>query len=188
MVSFYRRAWLKGKVALVTGAATAATPAGEARRAGNVPCVTQCMLPMWIVVADSSACRLFEVSEPAGPLQELEVLSHPEGRLREQDLVSDLPGRTFDSQGAGRHAKEAEVGPKKHEAIVFAGRIADRLEAGRVRNTFDKLALIAPPEFLGLLRDKLSPQLRALMLHEVDKNVSRLDPAAIRARLPERLF
>ncbi|HEX6319867.1 MAG TPA: host attachment protein [Burkholderiales bacterium] len=146
------------------------------------------MLPMWIVVADSSACRLFEVSAPAGPLQELEALSHPEGRLREQDLVSDLPGRTFDSQGAGRHAKEVEVSPKKHEAIVFAGRIAERLEAGRTGNAFDKLALIAPPEFLGLLRDKLNPQLRALVLHEVDKNVSRLDPAAIRARLPERLF
>lgn len=116
------------------------------------------------------------------------MLSHPEGRLHEQDLVSDRPGRTFDSQGTGRHAKEVEVGPKKHEAIVFAGRIAERLEAGRVRNAFDKLALIAPPEFLGLLRDALNPQLRALVLHEVDKNVSRLDPAAIRTRLPERLF
>jgi protein required for attachment to host cells len=143
---------------------------------------------MWIVVADSSACRLFAAGAPAGPLQELEVLSHPEGRLREQDLASDRPGRTFDSQGAGRHAKEAEVSPKKHEAVVFAGRIAERLEAGRVGHAFDKLALVAPPEFLGLLRDKLSPPLRALVLHELDKNVSRLDPAEIRARLPEQLF
>lgn len=143
---------------------------------------------MWIVAADSSACRLFAAGAPAGALQEIETLSHPEGRLREQDLVSDLPGRTFDSQGAGRHAKEVEVGPKKHGAIVFAGRIVERLEAGRVRNAFDKLALIAPPEFLGLLRDELTPQLRALVLHEVDKNVSRLDAAAIRTRLPERLF
>src|SRR5690606_9286808 len=111
------------------------------RAPGNASCTTSRMLPMWIVVADSSACRLFAADAPAGPLQELEVLSHPEGRLHEQDLVSDRPGRTFDSQGAGRHAKEVEVGPKKHEAIVFAGRIAERLEAGRVRNAFDKLAL-----------------------------------------------
>lgn len=146
------------------------------------------MLPIWVIAADSTACRIFSAGAPAGPLQEIEVLSHPEGRLREQDLVSDRPGRTFDSKGAGRHAKEVELGPKKHEAIVFAGRIAERLEAGRVRNAFDKLALVAPPEFLGLLRDKLSPQLRALVLHEVDKNLSRMDAAAIRVRLPERLF
>lgn len=44
------------------------------------------------------------------------------------------------------------------------------------------------PEFLGLLRDKLNPQLRALVQHEIHKNLAHEDAAAIRARLPERLF
>jgi protein required for attachment to host cells len=143
---------------------------------------------MWIIAADSTACRIFVADSPAAQLREIEVLSNPQGRLREQDLVSDLPGRTFDSAGPGRHAKEVEVGPKKHEAVLFAGRVVERLEAGRVRHEFDKLAIVAAPEFLGLLRDKLTPPLRALVLHEIDKNVSRLDPKEIRSRLPERLF
>jgi protein required for attachment to host cells len=146
------------------------------------------MLPMWVVAADSSECRIFVTHVPAGPLQELETLSHPEGRMHEQALVSDAPGRAFDSKGAGRHAMEVQVSAKKHEAILFAGRIAARLEAGRVHREFDKLALLVAPEFLGLLRDKLGPQLRTLVLHEVDKNPSGLKAQAIRARLPERLY
>ncbi len=143
---------------------------------------------MWIVAAGSGECRIFVAHAPAGPLQELETLSHPEGRMHEQALASDAPGRAFDSEGAGRHAMEVQVSPKKHEAMMFAGRIATRLEAGRVHREFDKLALLAAPEFLGLLRDKLNPQLRALVLHEVDKNPSGLKADAIRARLPERLY
>lgn len=146
------------------------------------------MASMWIVAADSSQCRIFAAHAPDGALQELETLSHPEARLQEQALVSDSPGRAFDSKGAGRHAMEVEVSAKKHEAMMFAGRIAARLDAGRVRRDFDKLALVAAPEFLGLLRGKLGPQLRALVLHEVDTNPSGMKADAIRARLPERLY
>ena len=143
---------------------------------------------MYIAVADSAGCRLFAADEPTGPLRELEDLSHPEARLHERDLVSDLPGRAFDSMGAGRHAMEVQVSPKKQEAINFAGRIAERLEAGRTNNEFDKLALVAAPEFLGLLRDKLSAPLRGLVTHEIGKNLVREDARTIRARLPEKLF
>ncbi|HVL36374.1 MAG TPA: host attachment protein [Burkholderiales bacterium] len=144
------------------------------------------MRTLWIVAADSSACRIFAAD--TGELRELEVLSHPEARLREQELVSDLPGRTFDSAGPGRHAKEAEVSPKKHEAIQFAGRIVQRLEAARAGHEFERLAIVAAPELLGLLRDKLTPGLRALVVHEADKNITRLDPKDIRSRIPEELF
>jgi protein required for attachment to host cells len=143
---------------------------------------------MWIAVADSAGCRLFAADGPSGPLREIEDLSHPEARLPERDLVSDLPGRAFDSKGAGRHAMEVQVSPKKQEAINFAGRVVQRLEAGRTKNEFDKLALVAAPEFLGLLREKLNPQLRALVVHELGKNLVREDARAIRASLPEKLY
>jgi protein required for attachment to host cells len=142
------------------------------------------MTTTWVVAADSSVCRIFEAGEPAGALQELEVLTHPEARLRARELVSDRPGRTFDSKGAGRHAKEAPVGPKRHEAMVFAGRIADRLEAGRVAHAFDRLALVAAPKFLGLLRERLTPQVRARIVHEIAKNLSRRGAETIAARVP----
>jgi hypothetical protein len=56
------------------------------------------MLRMWVIAADSTACRFFAAGASAGPLQEIEVLSHPEGRLREQDaaaICTRLPGQLF---------------------------------------------------------------------------------------------
>jgi len=146
------------------------------------------MPPAWIVVADSSACRLFTAETPAGALEEIESFVHPEGRMHERDLTSDLPGRAFDSKGMGRHAMEAQVSPKKHEAMAFAGRIARRLAEGRARREFEQLVLVAPPAFLGVLRERLDRQVRACVAREVGKNMSRLKPAALRARLPKRLY
>lgn len=142
----------------------------------------------WIVVADSSRCRIFASDKPAGPLEEIETLAHPEGRLHERDLASDRPGRAFDSKGKGRHAMSSEVGVKKHEAIVFAVRIAERLERGRGKEAFDRLVLVAPPSFLGLLRERLKRPLRARVAREVGKNMALLKARALRARLPKRLY
>lgn len=145
------------------------------------------MARIWIVAADSTTCRILIADSPTAPLEEIEVLEHPEGRMHERDLVSDQPGRAFDSFGAGRHAMEVQVSPKQHEAMLFAGRIAARLEAARVKHDFDTLAIVAAPRFLGLLRDKLNPHLRALVRHEVDKNPRRLKADTIRKHLPKRL-
>jgi protein required for attachment to host cells len=146
------------------------------------------MRPAWVVVADSSSCRLFAAEKPVGPLQEFESFVHPEGRMHGRDLVSDQPGRAFDGKGAGRHAMEAQVSPKKHEAMMFAGLIAQRLAQGRAQRAFDRLVLVAPPAFLGVLRERLDRHVRARVAREVGKNMSRLKPAALRARLPRRLY
>ncbi|MGE0873933.1 MAG: host attachment protein [Burkholderiales bacterium] len=146
------------------------------------------MARMWIIAADSTTCRILVADSPSAALEEIEVLEHPEGRMHERDLVSDQPGRAFDSFGAGRHAMEVQVSPKQHEAMLFAGRIAARLEAARVKHDFDTLSIVAAPRFLGLLRDKLNPHLRALVRYEVDKNPRRLKADAIRKQLPQRLF
>ena len=142
----------------------------------------------WIVVADSSRCRIFSSDKPAGPLAEIEALAHPEGRLHERELASDRPGRAFDSKGEGRHAMSSEVGAKKHEAIVFATRIAERLESGRSAGDFERLVLVAPPSFLGLLRERLKRPLRARVAREVGKNMTLLKARALRAQLPKRLY
>lgn len=146
------------------------------------------MRKMWILVADKAKARIFLAEKPLGPITELEALVHPESRLHARDLVSDAPGRTFDRSGEGRHAKEPNVDPKETEAIKFAIEIADRLEAARVRGEFDRLGLVAAPEFLGLLRERLGPETRALVEFEIDKDLMHLRPQEIRARLPERLF
>ena len=79
----------------------------------------------WVVVADQSRARIFTVDDAHGPLLQVDELEHPEARKREQELMSDRPGRSFDSAGQGRHAMGTSVEPKKEEAVRFAKQIAD---------------------------------------------------------------
>jgi protein required for attachment to host cells len=141
----------------------------------------------WVVVADSSRARIFAVDQPRGPLQELDILAHPEARLHEQELTTDLPGRAFDSGGEGRHAMGQGVSPKEQEALRFAKRTADYLEAARVEGRFDKLILVAAPRFLGQLRQQFSPPAAAAIVQEIAKNLAQQPADEIRQHLPERL-
>jgi protein required for attachment to host cells len=141
-----------------------------------------------VLVADSAVARIFTARGPDGPLNEVESLSHTASRLHERDLASDRPGRTFDSVGGGRHAKELEVSPKEEEAVRFAEQLAERMHAGRTAGEFDRLMVVAAPRFLGLLREKLDPATRALVGFELDKDLTRHIPEEIRSHLPGKLY
>ncbi|HEY5702653.1 MAG TPA: host attachment protein [Gammaproteobacteria bacterium] len=121
------------------------------------------------VVAGQSRVRFF-IQESAGkPLEEMPGLENPEGRLHKRDLTSDRPGRTFDSKGATRHAKEQKTDVKKQVAINFVRQITSYLEDRK--NEYNELVLIAPPAFLGLLRENLHENLAKLVTREIDRDI-----------------
>lgn len=141
----------------------------------------------WVLVADGGRARLFTARGPKAPLEEQTDAVMPSSRLQEQELVSDRPGRAFDRMGEGRHAMEPPTPAKEIESRRFAARIAALLEAERVRGAYSRLLLVAPPTFLGQLREALSDQVRGLVSTELDKDLVRFDPEAIRKHLPERI-
>ena len=145
------------------------------------------MSTTWVLVADASRARIFQAKSPRGSLHEIETLLHPQSRLHTRDLTSDLPGRSFDSHGQGRHSMEMDVSPKQHEALTFVKQISDRLDSAKESGEFEHLILIAPPALLGLLRKQLSAVIMQHVVHQLDKNIVRLDGDEIRQHLPEKL-
>lgn len=141
----------------------------------------------WIVVADASRARIFVSGQNTSTIDEIETLTHPEGRLHEQALTSDLPGRSFDTSGAGRHAMGQAEEPKKHEAVSFARDIAAHLEKGRLDKKYYKLVLIAAPSMLGLLRDSLDKETKKVIIEELDKDLTQHSTEDIRKHLPAHL-
>lgn len=129
------------------------------------------MSSTWVIVADGSRARIFEVGS-SSDLHEIETLAHPESRLHEQELTSDLPGRAFDSSGEGRHAMGQTVEPKKHEVEAFARQLVDHLEKARTDNRLGKLVVIAAPAMLGELRNAFGTELRKLVAAEIDKDLT----------------
>ena len=140
----------------------------------------------WVVVADQSRARIFTVDDAHGPLLQVDELEHPEARKREQELISDRPGRSFDSAGQGRHAMGTSVEPKKEEAVRFAKQIADYLQVAHHEGRFNRLLLVAGSPLLGLLRDKLK-SLSGTKISEIDKNLGQYEAPEIRSHLPDRL-
>ena len=143
------------------------------------------MKTTWIVLAESARARIFTLTEPGAKLRERTTLSHPESRLHDRELTSDLPGRTFDSHGQGRHAMEQRHDPKSHEAEMFAADIAREIERARRDEGFDALVLVAPPKFLGLLRAQLDEGVLELVVAEIGKNLVESDVKTLERRLPE---
>lgn len=142
----------------------------------------------WILVANASRARLFSAGLSKGPIEEIETLVDPEGRAHERNLTSDLPGRTYDRAGQGRHAKEGKIGIKQQKHIDFAGRVANYLETGRAHNKYRHLFVVSAPAFLGLIRAKVSRDTAARVVSWVDKDLTLLSNEEIRKHLPEKLW
>ena len=138
----------------------------------------------WVVVAESSRAKIFELDKKNSPLKELHGFAHTPSRTHEQQLTSDLPGRSQDSLGHGNHVMGTHTSAKEHETIEFAKIIGDLLDKARNSGKFDKLILMSPPAFLGTLRKSLSTETIKHVVSEIDKNLVRHDTNDIQAHLP----
>lgn len=137
----------------------------------------------WVVIANSSIARVYKIVK-LHDLEEIKILEHPESRLHNLDLVTDKPGRDFESFGVRRHAAEAKVMPKKQEFIVFAKVIADFLEEGRKQGEYNSLYIAANPSLLGLLRQALDQNTAKLLNGEIDKDMTQMPVHELKTHLP----
>jgi protein required for attachment to host cells len=133
----------------------------------------------WVVVADASRARIFETRALGRGLREIEDIANPAGRAHSHDLLTDAGGRTYANAGTRHGSAQPRSDPVEHEVEMFAKRLADRIEQARVERRFERLCLIAPPRFLGLLREKCCRETGKLVEFELAKDLSQLDAAAI---------
>ena len=136
----------------------------------------------WIVCADGNKANIYLRRHRFSQFEAVQSLDEPEARLRERDLVSAAPGRSFDSVGQGRHAMEPDHTEKHRLKQDFAHRIVDVVESGRKSGQFGRLALVAAPAMLGMLRNQLSDTTAKLIVAEISKDVT-CEPTEVIAKL-----
>jgi len=141
------------------------------------------MQQTWVIVADSSRARIFARPGKTAELTEVDDLVHPESRSLTHNLVSDRPGRTFNSRGSTRHAKQPKHSPHEVEMDDFAQELARRLERDRKKGKFQQLILVAGPRFIGRIHQHLSPATAALVKRELHKNLVHRSEKTIRTHL-----
>jgi protein required for attachment to host cells len=135
----------------------------------------------WIVVADASRARIFETPERGPHIDEIEDLVNPAAREANRALQSDANGRFHPKGATGKagHSIAQRVDPVQHQVELFAKRVGDYVDKARTEGRYDKLCLVAPPKFLGLLRGNLGKESHKVMDREIAKDLSRLDAPAI---------
>ncbi|MFW5730757.1 MAG: host attachment protein [Desulfonatronovibrionaceae bacterium] len=146
------------------------------------------METIWILAADSGRARIFTTSRKDVLERETHSVVHPEGRQAGKDIIQDRPGRSINpSKGKSRVTFEPSSDPRKHEVRKFAADVAEIINQGALDNKYQGLYILAPPEFLGMLRNELEPAAEKRIRAEMDKNVTRLKKEEIREHLPEFL-
>ena len=128
----------------------------------------------WILVADGTRARIVRHDGPGFGLKAAFEESFTGVNLANRDIVSDRPGRTFDSAGQGRHAKEPPTDPRRHLQQSFARDMAALLAKESGRGAFDRLIVVAPPQALGDLRAALPAAVLAKVTGEVNKDLTHL--------------
>ncbi|UXY14466.1 host attachment protein [Chitiniphilus purpureus] len=136
------------------------------------------MTKTWILAADASRARIFELDGRAR-LREIEEFEHPQGRAQNRELNTDAEGRYFGGGQMQGHSAQPRLDAAQHEAERFSRSLGGYLEHARVQHRFDRLCLFAPPKFLGLMRSQLSKDALRLVEEEVPKDIAQLAPREI---------
>lgn len=137
----------------------------------------------WFLVGDASRARLFSSRGRQAHLNLVQSFDHPEGRASNQELTTDRPGRTHQSVGTGKSAMEPQTTPKQVEQRHFGQLLTEALRKGLDDQAYQHLVLVAPPHFLGLLRELLPPRVQQVVRSSLDKDYTALDVATLAERL-----
>jgi protein required for attachment to host cells len=131
------------------------------------------MQTTWILSADASRARIFEVQPAEQHLVEIEDFVNPEGRMQNRDIDSDQEGRYYSKGLAQKQAHSAaEMQGVDHETELFSKELGRYLDKARNDHRYDRLYLIAPPKLLGMLRNNLDKEVQKLVTEELDKDLS----------------
>ncbi|HSE11991.1 MAG TPA: host attachment protein [Rudaea sp.] len=144
----------------------------------------------WILVASLSRARLFELGRRNGDFELFEIATflNPDARGRDRDQVTDRLPRVNESMNATRHAIDPHTSLREKSANQFAQELDEALDNGRVTHRYERLVLIALPEFLGTLHARLNRHVCERIVAEVQHELTTKSPEEIRSYLPSRLY
>jgi protein required for attachment to host cells len=125
------------------------------------------------LVANASRAHLFRVEIATGKWTPLETLDHPAGRMHDRDLWEGAPDPEKDPHG--RHKVEAER---------FAKHVAGELGRRHDQRVFRRLVVVAPAEFMGMLRPELPKRVAESVIEERTQDLSNVRADELAARIP----
>lgn len=124
-------------------------------------------LPVWVLVADASRARIFEVKIGSDAFE----------------LVSEFP-----HSGGHKHLHDGAADAHNHAAHThFARELCHALSQGLHAHRCGRIVIAANPEFLGHLREVADHNLQKHISETVHKDYTTLSPRELSERLRDHL-
>jgi len=143
--------------------------------------------PTWVLIADGGHAKVFAASAGSGKLTAVADMTFSIDLPATRDMLSDRPGRAFESQGRARHAKENRSDPHRELKRAFAKKLGGILKAKLAENRFERLILVAPPPALGDLRAMLPKSVLGTVTAELAQDLVKLPQRALAQHLQDVL-
>lgn len=144
----------------------------------------------WIISANASRARIFSQAGPSTNLEEVEDMINSGARLRTVESETDKLGptaatRSMHNTGGAtpNKAYEPHQTPVEHQTELFARNVAEFLLKGQQQGRFRRLCVVASPQFLGILRQQLDPNVASAVSLEINKDYTQASPAELQDHL-----
>jgi protein required for attachment to host cells len=112
------------------------------------------------VIADGGHARFVQPAEN-NALRTIEAMDSIDAHKHDRDLVSDRPGRTFESASATRHAYAPRHDPHDTAKDRFTSLVAAKINEDSAAELFNEIVLVAPARVLAELTHGLDASVKA---------------------------
>ncbi|HEX3994282.1 MAG TPA: host attachment protein [Acetobacteraceae bacterium] len=122
------------------------------------------------VIADGGHARFVRPASD-NALHTLEAVDSVTLHKHDRDLVSDRPGRAFESSTVARHAYTPRTDPHEMAKDQFTREVARMVNETSAADEFHELVIVAPAHVLAELTDALDARTRAKLLGTLAKDL-----------------
>ncbi len=136
----------------------------------------------YILIADGARSRLLLSENRTKPLTEVRGSEQKLDLKPDHELSAERPGRVHESANIARHAIERDD-LHRREKERFAQSLAADLDRRLAGGEYDRLVIAAAPETLGVIRSALSGKVRAAIIGEIAKDLTKLPNPQVKAHL-----
>jgi protein required for attachment to host cells len=140
----------------------------------------------YILVADGARAHILLSEGRSKPLTEVPGSEQKLDLKPDHEISAERPGRVHESANVERHAIERDD-LHRREKERFAQSLAADLDRRLAGGEYGRLVIAAAPETLGVIRSTLSDKVRAVIMAEVAKDLTKLPNAEVKAHLSDNL-
>jgi protein required for attachment to host cells len=137
-----------------------------------------------ILIADGEHARLLRPGED-NVLHVATNFDSATAHLMAHELVSDRPGRVFESARPGSHGVTPRHDPHQTEMVKFAQFVAEQLCRAAADDAFDRLVLVAPAHVLNDIEAALDKPTAARVVGRLAKDLVNVPNHALSPHLQD---